>query len=166
MPFLHIYGIIDIYYSTLQHWGVEVVMDHYDMCLFLGALVVHSMLFPPLVLPVMLVLIKSSVIDEFDLSDLALRLVMTAAIPPTSDLLIMFQKKFPGVQVERCMGSQSTSTSHSCTPPQAATRDMPRIGGQEQLTRVHPARGEVHRPQHGQSLPKNTPESSVSGASL
>jgi hypothetical protein len=80
------------------------VMDHYDMCMFLGTLVVHSMLLQPLVLPVMLDMIKSPNVDEFDLSDLALRLVMTVATLPASDLLIMFQKKFPGVQVEAVYG--------------------------------------------------------------
>ena len=73
MPFFHIYGITGICCSTLRHKGTVVVMDRFDLRTFLGALVTHRVRFAPIVPPVMLAMVKSSVADEFDLSDLALR---------------------------------------------------------------------------------------------
>jgi 4-coumarate--CoA ligase len=77
MPFFHIYGITGICCSTLWHKGTVVVMDRFDLRTFLGALVAHNVMFAPLVPPVMLAMVKSPVADEFDLSGLALRSVMT-----------------------------------------------------------------------------------------
>lgn len=110
MPFFHIYGITGICCSTLRHKGTVVVMDRLDLRTFLGALVAHRVMFAPLVPPVMLAMVKSPVADEFDLSGLALKSVMTAAAPLAPDLLAAFRDKFPGVQVEEAYGL----TEHSC----------------------------------------------------
>ena len=159
MPFFHIYGITGICCSTLRHKGTVVVMDRFDLRTFLGALVTHRVMFAPLVPPVMLAMVKSPVADEFDLSGLALRSVMTAAAPLAPDLLAAFQNKFPGVQVEEAYGL----TEHSC------------------ITLTHAGGGDPHKgpvqiakknsvgfilpnlevkfidPDTGRSLPKNTP---------
>ncbi|KAG2565554.1 hypothetical protein PVAP13_7NG035600 [Panicum virgatum] len=159
MPFFHIYGITGICCSTLRHKGTVVVMDRFDLRTFLGALVAHRVMFAPLVPPVMLAMVKSPVADEFDLSGLALRSVMTAAAPLAPDLLAAFQNKFPGVQVEEAYGL----TEHSC------------------ITLTHAGSGDPHKgpvqiakknsvgfilpnlevkfidPDTGRSLPKNTP---------
>jgi 4-coumarate--CoA ligase len=160
MPFFHIYGITGICCSTLRHKGTVVVMDRFDLRTFLGALVAHNVMFAPLVPPVMLAMVKSPVADEFDLSGLALRSVMTAAAPLAPDLLAAFQKKFPNVQVEEAYGL----TEHSCiTLTHAAAAGDPRQGPAQVAKKnsvgfiLPNLEVKFVDPDTGRSLPKNTP---------
>ncbi|KAK3142984.1 hypothetical protein QOZ80_4BG0355780 [Eleusine coracana subsp. coracana] len=160
MPFFHIYGITGICCSTLRHKGTVVVMDRFDLRTFLRALVHHGVVFAPIVPPVMLVMVKSPVADEFDLSSLALRSVMTAAAPLAPDLLAAFQKKFPGVQVEEAYGL----TEHSCVTLTHAAAAKPGEVGPAQVSKRNSVGFIVPNlevkfvdPETGRSLPKNTP---------
>ncbi|PAN37474.1 hypothetical protein PAHAL_7G095300 [Panicum hallii] len=159
MPFFHIYGITGICCSTLRHKGTVVVMDRFDLRTFLGALVTHRVMFAPLVPPVMLAMVKSPVADEFDLSGLALRSVMTAAAPLAPDLLAAFQNKFPGVQVEEAYGL----TEHSCITLTHAGGGDPQKGP-VQIAKKNSVgfilpnlEVKFIDPDTGRSLPKNTP---------
>ncbi|ERN12583.1 hypothetical protein AMTR_s00025p00217630 [Amborella trichopoda] len=100
MPFFHIYGITGICCATLRNKGKVVVMSRFELRLFLDALITHGVNFAPIVPPIMLSLVKNPIVDEFDLSRLKLRSVMTAAAPLAPDLLQVFEQKFPGVQVQ------------------------------------------------------------------
>ncbi|XP_066347320.1 4-coumarate--CoA ligase-like 9 [Miscanthus floridulus] len=160
MPFFHIYGITGICCSTLRHKGTVVVMDRFDLRTFLGALVTHRVMFAPIVPPVMLAMVKSPVADEFDLSDLALKSVMTAAAPLAPDLLAAFEKKFPGVQVEEAYGL----TEHSCITLTHAAGDDPWQQGPVQIAKKNSVgfilpnlEVKFVDPDTGRSLPKNTP---------
>ncbi|GJN11852.1 hypothetical protein PR202_ga30083 [Eleusine coracana subsp. coracana] len=160
MPFFHIYGITGICCSTLRHKGTVVVMDRFDLRTFLRALVHHGVVFAPIVPPVMLAMVKSPVADEFDLSSLALRSVMTAAAPLAPDLLAAFQKKFPGVQVEEAYGL----TEHSCVTLTHAAAAKPGEVGPAQVSKRNSVGFIVPNlevkfvdPDTGRSLPKNTP---------
>ncbi|KAL2499893.1 4-coumarate--CoA ligase-like 1 [Abeliophyllum distichum] len=53
---------------------------------------------------------QNPIVDEFDLSKLKLRSVMTAAAPLAPEILTEFEKKFPGVEVQEAYGM----TEHSC----------------------------------------------------
>ncbi|XP_062185746.1 4-coumarate--CoA ligase-like 9 [Phragmites australis] len=159
MPFFHIYGITGICCSTLRHKGTVVVMDRFDLRTFLGALVSHRVMFAPVVPPVLLAMVKSPVADEFDLSGIALKSVMTAAAPLAPDLLAAFQKKFPGVQVEEAYGL----TEHSCITLTHAGGD-PLNGGPTQVAKTNSVgfilpnlEVKFVDPDTGRSLPKNTP---------
>nr|ACN32032.1 unknown [Zea mays] len=160
MPFFHIYGITGICCSTLRHKGTVVVMDRFDLRTFLGALVTHRVMFAPVVPPVMLAMVKSPVADDFDLSGLALRSIMTAAAPLAPDLLAAFEKKFPGVQVEEAYGL----TEHSCiTLTHAASGDDARQGPVQVAKKnsvgfiLPNLEVKFVDPDTGRSLPKNTP---------
>nr|CAB3486667.1 unnamed protein product [Digitaria exilis] len=159
MPFFHIYGITGICCSTLRHKGTVVVMDRFDLRTFLGALVTHRVMFAPVVPPVMLAMVKSPVADEFDLSGLALRSVMTAAAPLAPDLLAAFQEKFPGVQVEEAYGL----TEHSCITLTHAGGGDPekgpvQIAKKNSVGFILPnLEVKFVDPDTGRSLPKNTP---------
>ncbi|XP_042494057.1 4-coumarate--CoA ligase-like 1 [Macadamia integrifolia] len=155
MPFFHIYGITGICCATLRNKGKVVVMGRFELRTFLNVLVVHEVTFAPIVPPIMLELVKNPVVDEFDLRQLKLRAVMTAAAPLAPELLAAFEKKFPGVQVQEAYGL----TEHSCIT----------------LTHGDPSKGhgiakrnsvgfilpnleiKFIDPNNGQSLPKNTP---------
>lgn len=158
MPFFHIYGITGICCATLRHKGTVVVMDRFDLRAFLGALLTHRVMFAPVVPPVMLAMVKSPVADEFDLSGLALRSIMTAAAPLAPDLLAAFERKFPGVQVEEAYGL----TEHSCITLTHAGGDEE--GGPVQIAKKKSVgfilpnlEVKFVDPDTGRSLPKNTP---------
>lgn len=156
MPFFHIYGITGICCATLRAKGTVVVMDRFDLRAFLAALVDHGVMFAPVVPPVMLAMVKSPVADEFDLSRLALRSVMTAAAPLAPDLLAAFQAKFPGVQVEEAYGL----TEHSCvTLTHAGAGDAPvQVSKRNSVGFIVPnLEVKFVDPDTGRSLPKNTP---------
>lgn len=100
MPFFHIYGITGICCATLRNKGKVVVIGRYELRTFLNALITHEITFAPIVPPIILALVKNPIVEEFDLSRLKLRAVMTAAAPLAPELLSAFEKKFPSVQVQ------------------------------------------------------------------
>lgn len=100
MPFFHIYGITGICCATLRNRGKVVVMSRFQVRDFMEALIEHEVNFAPIVPPIMLAMVKSPLVGEFDLARLKLRAVMTAAAPLAPELLSEFEAKFPGVQVQ------------------------------------------------------------------
>ncbi|KAL0350810.1 UNVERIFIED_CONTAM: 4-coumarate--CoA ligase-like 1 [Sesamum radiatum] len=85
-------------------------MRRYELRAFLNALITHQVTFAPIVPPIILGLVKNPIVDEFDLSKLRLRSIMTAAAPLAPEILNEFEKKFPGVEVQEAYGM----TEHSC----------------------------------------------------
>ncbi|KAL5214734.1 hypothetical protein ABZP36_003886 [Zizania latifolia] len=156
LPFFHIYGITGICCATLRHKGTVVVMDRFDLRTFLQALIDHRVMFAPLVPPVMLAMVKSPVADEFDLSGLTLKSVMTAAAPLAPDLLAAFQRKFPGVQVEEAYGL----TEHSCITLThvGADPEKSHVAKKNSVGFILPnLEVKFVDPDTGRSLPANTP---------
>lgn len=100
IPFFHIYGITGICCATLRNKGKVVTMSRFDLRIFMDALISQEVTFAPIVPPIILQLVKNPTVDEFDLSKLKLKAVMTAAAPLAPDLLAAFEKKFPNVQVQ------------------------------------------------------------------
>ncbi|KAL6521696.1 4-coumarate--CoA ligase-like 1 [Orobanche gracilis] len=155
IPFFHIYGLVGICCATIKNKGKVVVMHRYELRLFLRALIGHQVTFAPIVPPIILGLIKNPIVDEFDLSKLKLRSIMTAAAPLAPEILNEFEKKFPQVEVQEAYGM----TEHSCIT----------------LTHADPSKGHGNakrnsvgfilpnlevkfiEPETGRSLPKNSP---------
>ncbi|PPS06079.1 hypothetical protein GOBAR_AA14567 [Gossypium barbadense] len=155
IPFFHIYGITGICCATLRNKGKVVVMNRFDLRTFLNSLITQEVTFAPIVPPIILALVKNPIVEEFDLSKLKLRAIMTAAAPLAPEVLALFENKFPGVQVQEAYGL----TEHSCIT----------------LTHGNPMKGhdtakknsvgfilpnleiKFIDPDTGRSLPKNTP---------
>ncbi|XVE85346.1 hypothetical protein DITRI_Ditri17bG0083600 [Diplodiscus trichospermus] len=110
IPFFHIYGITGICCATLRNKGKVVMMNRFDLRTFLNALITQEVTFAPIVPPIILALVKNPIVEEFDLSKLKLRAIMTAAAPLAPELLSAFENKFPGVAVQEAYGL----TEHSC----------------------------------------------------
>ncbi|KAI5665702.1 hypothetical protein M9H77_15555 [Catharanthus roseus] len=110
IPFFHIYGLTGICCASIRNKGKVVVMPKYELRAFLDALIKHEVNFAPVVPPIILGLVKNPIVDEFDLSKLKLKSVMTAAAPLAPEILKEFEKKFPGIQVQEAYGM----TEHSC----------------------------------------------------
>ncbi|KAI5077629.1 hypothetical protein GOP47_0007953 [Adiantum capillus-veneris] len=122
MPFFHIYGFTGICCSTLRTKGKVVVLAKFELRLFLDALIKHEVRFAPIVPPIILALVKSPVVDEYDLSKLKLLGVMSAAAPLAPDLQEGFEEKFPGVVIQEAYGL----TEHSCITLSHCAPDHPR----------------------------------------
>ncbi|XP_057530470.1 4-coumarate--CoA ligase-like 1 [Amaranthus tricolor] len=156
MPFFHIYGIAGICCSTLRNKGKVVVMGRYELRTFLHALISHEINFAPIVPPIILALVKNPIVDEFDLTKLKLKAIMTAAAPLAPEILNSFEKKFPGVQVQEAYGL----TEHSCiTLTHAAPSED--HGGTAKRNSVGFILPNIEvkfiDPDTSRSLPKNTP---------
>uniref|UniRef100_A0AB39A713 4-coumarate--CoA ligase n=1 Tax=Lilium hybrid cultivar TaxID=156531 RepID=A0AB39A713_9LILI len=155
MPFFHIYGIMGICCATLRNKGKVVVMGRFELRGFLDALITHEVVFAPIVPAIMLAMVKNPVVDEFDLSKLKLRSVMTAAAPLAPELRATFEEKFPGVQVQEAYGL----TEHSCI---TLTHGDPTkghgIAKKNSVGFILPnLEVKFIDPDTGLSLPKNTP---------
>lgn len=108
MPFFHIYGITGICCATVRNRGKVVVMNRFELRTFMNALITQEVTFAPIVPPIILQLVKNPIVEEFDLSKLKLRAIMTAAAPLAPEILNAFQNKFPGVQVQEVSNSRSS----------------------------------------------------------
>ncbi|KAH9618258.1 hypothetical protein KSS87_015546 [Heliosperma pusillum] len=156
MPFFHIYGITGICCATLKNKGKVVVMGRYELRTFLHALITYQVNFAPIVPPIILALVKNPIVDEFDLSKLKLKAIMTAAAPLAPEILNAFERKFPGVQVQEAYGL----TEHSCI---TLTHGDPsqEHGGVAKRNSVGFILPNIEvkfiDPDTGRSLPKNTP---------
>ncbi|CAA0823364.1 4-coumarate--CoA ligase-like 1 [Striga hermonthica] len=110
IPFFHIYGLTGICCASIRNKGKVVVMQRYELRLFMNAMIGHQVTFAPIVPPIILALVKNPIVDEFDLTKLNLKSIMTAAAPLAPEILYEFEKKFPGVEVQEAYGM----TEHSC----------------------------------------------------
>ncbi|WRX15392.1 AMP-dependent synthetase/ligase domain - like 9 [Theobroma cacao] len=155
IPFFHIYGITGICCATLRNKGKVVIMNRFDLRTFLNALITQEVTFAPVVPPIILALVKNPIVEEFDLSKLKLRAILTAAAPLAPELLTAFEKKFPGVQVQEAYGL----TEHSCI---TLTHGDPikghGIAKKNSVGFILPnLEIKFIDPDTGRSLPKNTP---------
>ncbi|CAA2996027.1 4-coumarate-- ligase-like 1 [Olea europaea subsp. europaea] len=155
IPFFHIYGLTGICCATIRNKGKVVVMRRYELRAFVSALITHQITFAPIVPPIILVLVKNPIVDEFDLRKLKLRSVMTAAAPLAPEILTEFEKKFPGVQVQEAYGM----TEHSCI---TLTHGNPNkghgIAKRNSVGFILPnLEVKFIDPEMGRSLPKNSP---------
>eukprot|EP00257_Ricinus_communis_P024971 XP_025012385.1 4-coumarate--CoA ligase-like 1 isoform X2 [Ricinus communis] len=155
IPFFHIYGITGICFATLRNKGKVVVVNRFELRTFLHALITQEVTFAPIVPPIILTLVKDPVVEEFDLTKLKLRAIMTAAAPLAPDLLTAFEKKFPGVQVQEAYGM----TEHSCITLTHGDPDKGHgIAKKNSVGFILPnLEVKFIDPDTGLSLPKNTP---------
>ncbi|KAJ4850187.1 4-coumarate--CoA ligase-like 1 [Turnera subulata] len=174
IPFFHIYGITGICCSTLKNKGKVVVMGRFELRTFLNALITQEVTFAPIVPPIILSLVKNPIVEEFDLSKLKLRAIMTAAAPLAPELLAAFESKFPGVQVQeastffkiefysvvnRISFNAYGLTEHSCITLTHGDPNMDHgIAKKNSVGFILPnLEIKFLDPDTGRSLPKNTP---------
>ncbi|BBM98203.1 4-coumarate--CoA ligase [Marchantia polymorpha subsp. ruderalis] len=110
MPFFHIYGISGLGCATMRNRGTIVVMERYEIRRLLQVLLDFEVTSAPLVPPIILSLLKSPVVAEFDLTALKLSAILCAAAPLSPELQQAFEDKFPGVLICQAYGL----TEYSC----------------------------------------------------
>ncbi|KAJ7568478.1 hypothetical protein O6H91_01G034100 [Diphasiastrum complanatum] len=155
LPFFHIYGIAGIGFSTMRMKGKVVVMERYDLRKLLLTLIKYEVNFAPLVPPIILSLVKDPIVNEYDLKNLKLDAVMTAAAPLASELQNAFEHKFPRVEVRQAYGltEYSCVTLSHCGPGHA--RGIAKRGSVGFL--IPDTEMKFIDPETGHSLPANSP---------
>ncbi|CDP02289.1 unnamed protein product [Coffea canephora] len=158
IPFYHIYGLTGICCATIRNKGKVVVMPKYELRAFMDALITHEVTFAPIVPPIILGLVKNPIVDEFDLTKLKLRSIMTAAAPLAPEILNEFEKKFPGIVVQEASIAYGM-TEHSCiTISHGDPSKGHGIAKRNSVGFILPnLEVKFVDPETGRSLPKNTP---------
>ena len=118
LPFFHIYGMVVIMMLTLSRGGTVVSLPRFDFQEFLGALQTYQVTTAPLVPPIVLGMVKSPAVAEFDLS--RIRLVFSGAAPLGGDIARQLGKKL-GCPVVQGYGMTEASPVTHLSP----TRDAP-----------------------------------------
>ena len=84
MPFFHIYGMVVIMGLALAQGATLVTMPRFDFGEFLGLIQKHRLTVLPIVPPIVLAMVKSPAVSQFDLS--SVRLVFSGAAPLGEDI--------------------------------------------------------------------------------
>ena len=91
MPFFHIYGMVVIMGHGLARGATMVTVPRFDFQEFLGLVPKYRLSVLPLVPPIVLGMVKSPAVSQFDLS--SVRLVFSGAAPLGEDLARELSKK-------------------------------------------------------------------------
>ncbi|KAL2652730.1 hypothetical protein R1flu_020858 [Riccia fluitans] len=156
MPFFHIYGISGIGCAQFRSRGTVVVMERYEIRRLLQVLIDYEVTFAPLVPPIILSLVKSPILEEFDLSALKLRGILCAAAPLRFDLQQAFEEKFPGVLMSQAYGlTEYSCATMSFSPLMDGVNIMPAKQGSVGVIMIG-TKVKFLDPSTGRSLPANT----------
>jgi acyl-CoA synthetase (AMP-forming)/AMP-acid ligase II len=142
MPFFHIYGMVVIMAHGLSQGATIVTMPRFDFQEFLGLVQKYRLSVLPLVPPIVLGMVKSPALSQFDLS--SVRLVFSGAAPLGEDLARELSKKL-GCPVTQGYGMTEASpvthlspTRNTTLKPGSAGRVIPNT----EVKLVDPATGE------------------------
>ena len=113
MPFFHIYGMVVIMAHGLSRGATIVTMPRFDFQEFLGLVQQHRLTVLPLVPPIVLGMVKSPAVSQFDLS--SVRLVFSGAAPLGDDLARTLSKKL-GCPVTQGYGMTEASPVTHLSP--------------------------------------------------
>jgi acyl-CoA synthetase (AMP-forming)/AMP-acid ligase II len=125
LPFFHIYGMVVIMKLGLSRGGTIVSMPRFDFGEFLGALQKYRVTIAPLVPPIVLGMVKSPAVDQFDLS--SIRLVFSGAAPLGEDIARQLSKKL-GCPVVQGYGMTEASPVTHLSPTRNAAFKPGSIG--------------------------------------
>ncbi|GAA5862237.1 hypothetical protein JCM8547_007779 [Rhodosporidiobolus lusitaniae] len=114
LPFYHIYGLVVALHGSFYQGLPVVILPRFQLSLFLDAVQRHHISILYVVPPIIIMLVKSELTKDYDLS--SLRLAMTGAAPLTDDTLAAFRAKFPEVTAGQAYGMTECCTVVSCCP--------------------------------------------------
>ncbi|KAM0755140.1 phenylacetyl-CoA ligase [Meredithblackwellia eburnea MCA 4105] len=108
LPFYHIYGLIVVLHMSL-YMGVPVVtLNKFTLPAYLTAIQKHRITSIYIVPPMVIMMIKNPMVDEYDLS--SLRMGMAGAAPLSSETTDALKKKFPKLTFGQGYGMTETCT--------------------------------------------------------
>ncbi|ORZ13199.1 hypothetical protein BCR42DRAFT_467657 [Absidia repens] len=107
IPFFHIFGLVVNVHMSL-FWGLPMtVMSKFDLPLFCNVVQTNKISFSCLVPPILVLLAKHPIVDQYDLS--SLRTVVSGAAPLSSDLANDVRTRLPHCRVIQGYGLTETS---------------------------------------------------------
>ncbi|TVY40710.1 putative 4-coumarate--CoA ligase [Lachnellula subtilissima] len=111
LPFFHIYGLTVLLHQSLYNGWQLVVMQKFDLALFCSHIQKYGITFSYVVPPVILMLGKSPIVANYDLS--SLRMVSSGAAPLTRELVEAVWNRLK-IPIKQGYGLSETSpTTHS-----------------------------------------------------
>lgn len=142
LPFFHIYGLTCLLHQAMYAGRQLIVMERFDLPKFCGLIQEHKVTYAYVVPPVVLLLAKHPVVDQYDLS--SLRMLNSGAAPLTQELVQSLYGRIK-VPVKQGYGLSETSpVTH--TQPWETWKDT--IGAVGQLLPSNPpsppASGNTH----------------------
>ncbi|PVH85742.1 4-coumarate-CoA ligase-like protein [Cadophora sp. DSE1049] len=111
LPFFHIYGLTCLIHQSIYSGLTLVVMPKFELEKFCTHIQKHTITFAYVVPPIILLLGKSPVVDNYDLS--SIRMMNSGAAPLTKDLVDAVYKRLK-IPIKQGYGLSETSpTTHS-----------------------------------------------------
>ncbi|KAH6720061.1 hypothetical protein BKA61DRAFT_228627 [Leptodontidium sp. MPI-SDFR-AT-0119] len=106
LPLYHIYGLALLIVHSIHRGAKVVVMPAFEPQAFLGAIQKHKVTFAYLVPPIILLLAKSPIVDNYDLR--SVKMIASAAAPLTLDLIEAVWKRL-NIPIKQAWGLSETS---------------------------------------------------------
>lgn len=107
IPFFHIFGMVGLVHLSLL-WGTPLtVMSKFDLPLFCNVIQTHKISFSCLVPPILVLLAKHPIVDQYDLS--SLRKIACGAAPLSAELANDVQARLPHCRIVQGYGLTETS---------------------------------------------------------
>jgi acyl-CoA synthetase (AMP-forming)/AMP-acid ligase II len=125
LPFFHIYGLVVILNMVLSRGATVVTMPRFELQAFLAALQDHRITRVYVVPPIALALAKHPLVDEYDLSSVAI--VLSGAAPLGADIETACGERL-GCKIVQGYGMTETSPVTHVVPDDAAGRKPGSIG--------------------------------------
>ncbi|BAY49687.1 thioester reductase domain-containing protein [Scytonema sp. HK-05] len=110
LPFFHAYGMLMLNYS-LACGATIVTMQGFDLETFLSLIQQHQITRIHVVPPILLPLVKQSLVEKYDLS--SLRVITSAAAPLSRELIAECEKRLPHCIIKQIYGTTETCVSLS-----------------------------------------------------
>lgn len=107
LPFFHIFGLTLLLHVAIYLGTPVYVMSKFDLPQFCETVQKEKITFTCLVPPIILLLAKHPLIDQYDLS--SLKLVICGAAPLSGDLSRQVRARLPGLVVKQGYGLTETS---------------------------------------------------------
>ncbi|KAL1554074.1 4-coumarate--CoA ligase 1 [Salvia divinorum] len=102
LPFFHIYSLNSILLCGLRAGAAILVMQKFEIAPFLELIQKYKVTIGPFVPPIVLAIVKSPVVDKYDLS--SVRTVMSGAAPLGKELEEAVRNKFPNAKLGQGYG--------------------------------------------------------------
>ncbi|KAI5848711.1 hypothetical protein DFP73DRAFT_542151 [Morchella snyderi] len=110
LPFFHVYGLTCIMHVSFWSGISTVVMDRFDLAKFCALIQEYKITYSYAVPPVVLLLAKSPIVDNYDLS--SMRIINSGAAPLTKELVEAFYARLK-IPVKQGYGlSECSPTTH------------------------------------------------------
>lgn len=107
LPFFHIFGLSVVIHMSL-YWGIPLtVMSKFDLPLFCDVVQKHKISFSCLVPPILVLLAKHPLIDQYDLS--SLKTIVSGAAPLSAELASEVHTRLPHCTIIQGYGLTETS---------------------------------------------------------